>query len=101
MSDLKYTQDGLPVVSKETYEAFLHDIREIPLTKMNSLLLDYADELDKENPYLSKLVSMFTNISSNDPKTNRAVLETVTITYKLMKSQMQNNKISEMLADNS
>lgn len=96
MSSL-YTPDGLPVVSKETYEAFLHDIREIPLGKLNGLLLNYADELDKENPYLSRLVSMFISICGDDPKTSRQILETVTITYKLMKSQMQNNKISEML----
>lgn len=91
----KYTVDGLPVVSKETFEAFLHDISNMTPKESHSMMLKYAYELDNENPYLSKIISLFA--LGTDPKLSRTLLESVLISYKLLKSQMQNNKILEML----
>lgn len=90
-----YTLDGLPVVSQETLEALIHDIQELPTGKWNELLIKYANEIHTENPCLSKVVSTLITIGNQDPA--RQSLEIVIITYKLLKSQMQNNKIMEML----
>ena len=90
-----YTIDGLPVVSQETLEALIHDIKELPTGKWNELIIRYATEIHTENPCLSKVVSTLILTGNQDP--SRQALELVIITYKLMKSQMQNNKILEML----
>ena len=93
--DSLYTKDGLPVVSQETLEALIHDIKELPTGKLDALLIKYATEIHEENPCLSRVVSSLLITGNQDP--DRQALEIVIITYKLLKSQMQNNKIIEML----
>ena len=94
--DKKYTQEGLPIVTEETYTAFMDEIgRDILMNDgVENTLESWLKEIERENSEVLKYIGGARSVFP-DCLGDRAVLF-ITGLYFLMKSQENNYKIQEI-----
>lgn len=87
----KYTKDGLPIVSSETFKAFVKEVED----KGDSEVDKYIDEIEGENPCLGYCFRKGWKMSRESEEKMRIGISI--IVYMCFKRQAQANKMEESL----
>jgi hypothetical protein len=90
--DSRYTSEGLPIVTESTRKAFMSELeRNAGLEDPREIVRRWVNEIDEENPEVSKLMGGITLTFPEfiQIKTCAALAEI----YELLKSQISNNNI--------
>ena len=97
MDEDKYTEKGMPIVSKETYDAYFGRY----IRRGNSSETDYGrhltevrDRLIRENPTLADFLDK--QVGKYSREFHRPVLDVVIGLYALMENQTEANIMNEL-----
>ena len=98
MIEAKYTQDGLPVVTIETCQTYSFLVERLNLD-FNTLLKEYRERLQKENPILCEALSnLIVPLFKEDYGEKAAsILFGSFITYEFLRRQAEANKLEKEL----
>ncbi|MDO8460480.1 MAG: hypothetical protein Q7S74_05190 [Nanoarchaeota archaeon] len=96
--NIKYTVDGLPIVSRETIDVFQRDmLRRCTEGNDSEFSLEIVKRIVKENPYLANAAEEFygqTNQRDGKPlEPSEDYYFGIGVTYELLRKQAESNNL--------